>query len=230
MREKIYVKLYVNQHDGKKKKKIIQYLFSSTSSTVADPSTVTVRIESASTSDLNVQDVSTTSSSNDDDDDDDIKQHRRKQTLNDSLNYRTSSAASHQHRSTLGVRHKKNSLHQKRPSHLSTDVNSMRVSQSRPTTAISLPAKSSTYDNEWDFDSDQRLVSPVQRRNPSCPSISPTTMRSKSSSQSPILPTFTPQQAPPVFTTTSECLGNLKINKKKLLLGVFLFFLYKNLI
>ncbi len=180
---------------------------------MADPSTVTVRIESASTSDLNVQDVSTTSSSNDDDnDDDDIKQHRRKQTLNDSLNYRTSSAASHQTRSTIEIHHKKkNSLNQKRPSHLNTDVNSMRVPQSRPTTAISLPAKPSTYDNEWDFDSDQTLVSPVQRRNPSCPSISPTTIRSKSSSsQSPILPTFTPQQAPPVFTTTSECLGNLK--------------------
>lgn len=176
---------------------------------MADPSTVTVRIESASTSDLNVQDVSTTSSSNDDDDDDDLKQLRRQKNLSERLTYRTSSAASRRHGPTVGIHHKKNSFHQKRPSRLSTDVSAMRVPQSRPTTAISLPAKS-TYDNDWNFDSDQTIVSPTQRRNPSCPSISPTTVRLKStsSSQSPILPTFTPQQAPPVFTTTSECLGN----------------------
>jgi hypothetical protein len=183
---------------------------------VADPSTVTVRIESASTSDLNVQDVLTTSSSsNDEDDDDELKQHRKKPTLTDRLHYRTSSAASRRHTSALGVHQKKNSLNQKRPSRLSTDVNAMRTSSSRPTTAISLPAKTSTYDNEWDFDSDQVALSTTQRRNPSCPSISPTTVRSKSSSsQSPILPPFTPQQAPPVFTTTSECLGNLEKEKK----------------
>ncbi len=184
---------------------------------MADPSTVTVRIESASTSDLNVQDVSTTSSSNDgNDDDDDFKQDQGKQTLIDSLNYRTSSAASRRNTSTIGMHHKKNSLHQKRPSRLkSTDVNSMRATPSRPTTAISLPGKSPTYDNEWDLDSDQTSGSSIQRRNPSCPSISPSTVRSKSSSlsQSPILPTFTPQQAPPVFTTTSECLGNRKNDK-----------------
>jgi hypothetical protein len=180
---------------------------------VADPSTVTVRIESASTSDLNVQDVS--SSSSDDDDDDDLKQHRRKQTsLNDRPMYRTSSAASRQHTSTIGINHQKKSLHQKRPSRLNTDVNSMRVPQSRPTTATSLPAKPSAYDNEWDLDADQTSVSSSQRRNPSCPSISPPTVRSKSSSsQSPVSRTFTPQPAPPVFTTTSECLGNFKIIK-----------------
>ncbi len=179
---------------------------------MADPSTVTVRIESASTSDLNVQDVSTTSSSNEDnDDDDDFKQDQRKQTLIDRLNYRTSSAASPRHTPTIGVHRQKKSVHQKRPNRLkSTDVNSVRVPPSRPTTAISLPAKSLTCENEWDVDSDQTLGSSMQRRNPSCPSISPITGRSKSSSltQSPILPTFTPQQAPPVFTTTSECLGN----------------------
>ncbi len=194
---------------------------------MADPSTVTVRIESASTSDLNVQDVSTTSSSNDDDDDD-LKQHGRKPTSNDHLTYRTSSAVSHRHKSVLGMNHKKTSFHQKRPSRLSTDVNSMCVPPSRPTTATSLPAKPSTYDNEWDFDSDQTSVSSFQRRNPSCPSISPITVRSKSSlSQSPILPTFTPQQAPPVFTTTSECLGNLKINRKKEKENFIVFFYIK---
>ncbi|CAF0874467.1 unnamed protein product [Rotaria sordida] len=179
---------------------------SSVSSTVADPSTVTVRIESASTSDLNVQDVSTTSSS-DDDDNNELKQQRRKQTLNDRLNYQTLSATSRRHTSALGTNRHKNSFDQKRPNRLSTDINSVRVPLSRPTTAVSLPAKSSASDNEWDLDSAQILVSSVQRRNPSCPSISPTLLRSKSSSQSPVLPTFIPQQAPPVFTTTSECLG-----------------------
>ncbi|CAF2350319.1 unnamed protein product [Rotaria sp. Silwood2] len=184
---------------------VIHRSSSSVSSTVADPSTVTVRIESASTSDLNVQDVSTTSSS--DDDDNELKQQRRKQNLNDRLNYHTVSATGGRHTSTIGTNRHRNSLHQKRPNRLSTDANSMRIPLSRPTTAISLPAKSSASDNEWDLDSAQTLVSSVQRRNPSCPSISPTTIRSKSSSQSPILSTFTPQPAPPVFTTTSECLG-----------------------
>jgi hypothetical protein len=166
-----------------------------------------VRIESASTSDLNVQDVST-SSSNDDADDNDLKQHQRGQTSTDHLSYRTSSAASHRHTSPRGIPHKKKSPHQKRSSRLNTDVNSIHVPPSRPITAASLPAKPSAYGNDWDFDSDQQVIPSVQRRNPSCPSISPTTGRSKSSSsQSPISSTFTPQQAPPVFTTTSECLG-----------------------
>jgi hypothetical protein len=172
---------------------------------VADPSTVTVRIESASTNDLNVQDVSTSSSN---DDDDDLKQQRRKQTLTDGLNYRPSSSTSQRHTSTVGNNHQRNSLRQKCPSRLTTDVNSMRVSQSRPITAISLPAKASAYDNEWDLDSAQTLVSSLQQRNPSCPSISPSTIRSKSSSQSLASSTFSLQQVPPVFTTTSECLGN----------------------
>ncbi len=174
---------------------------------MADPSTVTVRIESASTSDLNVQDVST-SSSDHDEDDDELKQQQRSQTLIDRLSYRPSSSSSHQHTSsTVKNNHHRNSQHQKRPSRLNTDLNAMRVPQSRPTTAISLPAKPSAYDNEWDLDSAETLVSSVQRRNPSCPSISPTTIRSKASSQSPLLPTFSAQQAPPIFTTTSECLG-----------------------
>ncbi|CAF1020299.1 unnamed protein product [Rotaria sp. Silwood1] len=185
---------------------VIHRSSSSVSSTVADPSTVTVRIESASASDLNVQDVSTTSSS-DNDDDDELKQQRRKQTLNDPLNNNILATTSHRHTSSIGTTRHKNSLHQKRPNRLSTDTNSMRIPLSRPTTAISLPSKSSASDNEWDLDSAQTLVSSIQRRNPSCPSISPTAIRSKSSSPSPLLPTFTPQPAPPVFTTTSECLG-----------------------
>jgi hypothetical protein len=161
---------------------------------VADPATVTVRIESASTNDLNVQDVVTTSSSSDDDDDDLHKQHNN----NDRLHYGTSSATGHRHTSSLTTHN--NSLHQQRPSRLSTDVNSsMRVPQNRPITAVSLPAKPSTYDNEWDFDSAPTLVSSTQRRNPSCPSISPTNKRAKQS--------FVHQQVPTIFTTTSECLG-----------------------
>jgi hypothetical protein len=167
---------------------------------VADPSTVTVRIESASTSDLNVQDVSTSSSSGDDEDED-LQQQKRKQKQNDRLTYHTSSA---KHTSTIG-NNRKNSLHQKRPNRLSTDR--MRVPNNRPITAVSLPAKPSAFDNEWDLDSAETLASSVPRRNPSCPSISPTTVRSRLSSQSPILPTYSPQQAPPVFTTTTECLG-----------------------
>ncbi len=67
-RKKNVANIYENKLIYKRQKKI-KYLFSTTSSTVADPSTVTVRIESASTSDLNVQDVVTTSSSSSDDDD-----------------------------------------------------------------------------------------------------------------------------------------------------------------
>lgn len=175
---------------------------------MADPSTVTVRIESASTSDLNVQDVSTSSSSNDEDDDDDLKKERKKHTLHDRLIYHTSSATSRRDTSSLKTYPDRNSFRRKYPHRLSTDVNAMRVPLSRPTTAISLPAKSSASDNEWDFDSAQTLVSSAQQRNPSCPSISPTIMRSKLSSQSPILPTFSSQPVPTLFTTTCECLGN----------------------
>jgi hypothetical protein len=156
---------------------------------VADPSTVTVRIESASKSDLNVQDVVTTSSSSSDDDD----LHQQKSL----------SATNRRHTSALA--HNNNSLHQQRPSRLSTDVtNTMLVPQSRPITAVSLPAKPSAYDNEWDYDSARTLVSSVSRRNPSCPSISPTNKRAK--------PSFLHQQVPTVFTTTSECLGKKKDN------------------
>ncbi len=101
------------------------------------------------------------------------------------------------------LRSNNNSLHQQRPSRLSTDVaNTMRVPQSRPITAVSLPAKPSTYDNEWDYDSTQTSLSTVSRRNPSCPSISPLNKRAK--------PSFVHQQVPTVFTTTSECLGKKK--------------------
>jgi len=193
---------------------------------VADPSTVTVRIECASTSDLNVQDVSTTSSSsNDEEDDDELKQLRKKQTLSERLYHQTSSTANRHQTSVLGLPNAKKSVHQKRPSRLSTDANSMRAALNRPITAISLPSKPSTYDNDWDIDIEPNLSSTIQRRNPSCPSISPTTVRSKSSSQSPILPAFTPQQAPPVFTTTTECLGNNDAFNYLFKESSFLFFL-----
>ncbi|CAF2109500.1 unnamed protein product [Rotaria magnacalcarata] len=176
------------------------------SSTVADLSTVTVRIESASANDLNVQDVSTSSSSSSDEDDE-LKQQRKKQNTVDRLGHHKLAAANRRHTSGLRNNHHTQSLHQKRPNRLSTDANAMRVPLSRPTTAISLPAKSSASDNEWDLDSAQTLLLSSQRRNPSCASISPIIARSKSSSQSPLLQNFSPQQAPPVFTTTSECLG-----------------------
>ncbi|CAF1100973.1 unnamed protein product [Adineta steineri] len=185
---------------------------SSASSTVADPSTVTVRIEGASTSDLNVQDVLTTSSSNDDDDDNnDLKSRRRKQTLTDRFNHHSSSSTRRRHTSAVGHHHHhhhhhKNSLHQKHLSRMSTDSNSMPVPFNRPTTAVSLPLKSSAYDNKWDIDSPETSVTSIPRRNPSCPSISPTLIRSKPSAQSPVSSSFTPQPAPPVFTTTSEFL------------------------
>lgn len=167
---------------------------------------MTVRIESASTSDLNVQDVSTTSSSSEDEDDEAFKGRRTKQTLS----YRPSSAASSRHVSPVEAHRARDSLHRKRPSHLNTEMNAMRVSPTRPITAISLPAKPSAYDNEWDFDSDQVSGSSPQRRSPCFPSNSPTAAqgRSFSSTQSTIQPKFSPQQAPPVFITTSECLGN----------------------
>ncbi|CAF4335496.1 unnamed protein product, partial [Rotaria socialis] len=174
------------------------------SSTVADPSTVTVRIESASANDLNVQDVLTSSSS---DEDDELKQQCKKQNIVDRLGHHKLATANRRHTSGLEKNHRTHSLHQKRPNRLSTDANTMYVPLSRPITAISLPAKSPVSDNEWDLDSAQTLVSSSQRRNPSCPSISPITARSKSSSQSPLLQKFSPQQAPSVFTTTSECLG-----------------------
>jgi hypothetical protein len=164
-----------------------------------------VRIESASTSDLNVQDVVTTSSSSSDDDD---LQHQKN---HDRLTYSTSLTNNRRNTSALSTH--SNSVHQQRPSRLSTDVsNSMRLPQSRPITAVSLPAKPSAYDNEWDLDSGRTLVSTSQRRNPSCPSISPTNIRSKRSSQvifthQPVPTVFTHQPVPDVFTTTSECLG-----------------------
>jgi hypothetical protein len=175
---------------------------------VADPSKVTVRIESASTSDLNVQDVVTTSSSSSDEED--LRQQKH-HNHNDRLTYSTSATNNRQHTPSLSIN--LNSLHHQRPSRLSTDVsNSMRVPQSRPITAISLPAKPSAYDNEWDLDSACTLISSSQRRNPSCPSISPTNVRAKPSSQ----PLFTPQQVPTVFTTTSECLGKNSVIKSNL--------------
>jgi hypothetical protein len=158
---------------------------------VADPSTVTVRIESASTNDLNVQDVVTTSSSSDDED------HNA-----DRLSSQISSTTNRRQTSALSANH--NPIHRHRPNRLSTDVNNaMHVPQSRPITAISLPAKPSAFDNEWDFDSAQMLISTVQRRNPSCPSIPPAITRAKPTSQ----PILVHQQVPTVFTTTSECLG-----------------------
>ncbi|CAF1549309.1 unnamed protein product [Rotaria magnacalcarata] len=173
-----------------------------TSATVADPSKVTVRIESASTSDLNVQDVVTTPSSDNDDDDDELQQQKQ-QNNNDRFNYRISSAVSRRHAPSLGTNNN-SSFQQKRPSRLPTDERSLvRLSQSRPITAVSLPAKPSAYDNEWDLDSARTLVSSAQRRNPSCPLISPTNIRAKSSSQA----IFTHHQVPTVFTTTFECLG-----------------------
>ncbi|CAF3622372.1 unnamed protein product [Rotaria sp. Silwood1] len=174
------------------------------SSTVADPSKVTVRIESASASDLNVQDVVTTSSSSDDDD---LQQQQRQQNNNDRFNYRISSANNRRHTPSIGINNNNNnssSSKRQRPSRLTTDVtSSTRISQNRPITAVSLPAKPSAYDNEWDLDSARVLVSSVQRRNPSCPLISPTNVRAPPSSQS----IFTHQLVPTVFTTTSECLG-----------------------
>jgi hypothetical protein len=164
---------------------------------VADPSTVTVRIESASTSDLNVQDVVTTSSSSDDDDD--LQQQNNN---NDRVHYRTSSTTNRRHTSALSTNH--NPPHQQRASRLSTDATaSMHLPQNRPITAVSLPAKPSAYDNEWDLDLARTLVSSAQRRNPSCPLIPPTNVRSKPLSKSILIH----QPVPTVFTTTSECLG-----------------------
>ena len=176
----------------------VQYLFSSTSSTVADPSTVTVRIESASTSDLNVQDVLTTSSSSDDEDDNALRQHNA-----DRLSHQISSTTNRRQTSALSATNNP-TRRRHRPNRLSTDVtNTMHVPQSRPITAVSLPAKPSAFDNEWDLDSAHMLVSTVQRRNPSCPSIPPAPTRAKPTSQ----PILIHQQVPTVFTTTSECLG-----------------------
>ena len=202
-------------------------IISSASSTVADPSTVTVRIESASTSDLNVQDVSTTSSSSDVDDDDDLRGQERQSNPNVRHSQRSSSAVHRQHSSKLGDHHHHHSVHhQKHPSRLSADATSpMRGNQSRPITAVSLPSKPSTYDNEWDLDTEQALVATIQRRNPSCPSISPTTVRSKTPSPSAVVPKLLLQQAPPVFTTTSECLGNSEQMKKCSEINLFFFHL-----
>ncbi|UJR27671.1 hypothetical protein I4U23_008951 [Adineta vaga] len=188
---------------------------STASSTVADPSTVTVCIESASRSDLNVQDVLTSSPSDDDDDDDDFKSTGRKQMLTDRFNYRSSSTASLRRTPALGNHHhhhhhRKNSFQHTSSGRFSTDSSAIRTSISRPTTAGLAVSKSSAYENEWVIDSSETLVSPVQRTNTAYPTPSPTTARSKASSsptQASISTTFTPQQAPSVFTTTSEFLG-----------------------
>jgi len=167
---------------------------------VADPSTVTVRIESASTSDLNVQDVVTTSSSSSSDDE--LQQQKQQNNNNDRLHYRTSSTTNRRHTSALSTNH--NPPYQQRASRLSTDATaSAHLPQNRPITAVSLPAKPSAYDNEWDLDLACKLVSSSQRRNPSCPLIPPPNVLSKSSSKSVLIH----QPVPTVFTTTSECLG-----------------------
>ena len=166
---------------------------------MADPSTVTVRIESASTGDLSVQDVSTTSSSENDNDDDDP---------NIQMRLARSLSASHRTRISTVRNSQAKSVHQNRSSRLNTDANgSMQILISRPTTAVSLPSKSSNYDNEWDLDKEQVFGSSLFQRNPSCPSISPISNRSKTPSPLSHLPKFILQQAPPIFTTTSECLG-----------------------
>ncbi|CAF0749551.1 unnamed protein product [Adineta ricciae] len=186
---------------------------STASSTVADPSTVTVCIESASRSDLNVQDVLTSSPSEDDDDEDEFKPKGRKQMLTDRFNYRSSSTASRQRTPALGNHHhnhRKNSFQHTLSGRLSTDSNARRASTGRPTTAGSLQSKSTVYENEWVIDSSETVVSPVLRTNPSYSTVTSTAANSKSSSspkQQTVSSTFTPQQAPSVFTTTSEFLG-----------------------
>ena len=162
--------------------------FSITSSTtVADPSTVTVRIEGTSTSDLNVQDVVTASSSSSSVSEDG-HHHRQDKQQN---HHRTNRS---QTPTVAG--------HDKSMARSSTDTSSStRTTSSRPNTAVSLPTKTSASANEWDLDSEQPPVSSAQRRNPSCPSISPSNTRAKSSSM------LLQQQVPSVFTTTSECLG-----------------------
>lgn len=179
------------------KKVNIQHLFSIASSTVADPSTVTVRIESASTSDLNVQDVVTTSSSDEDD-----RQEQPQQSNTERFSYRISSSTSRRNTSAIGTMNGSGQL--QRPSRLTKDkTNSMQIPQNRPITAVSLPAKSTTFDNEWNIGANRSLASSIQRRNPSCPLISATNLHAKASCQS----VFSHQPAPDVFTTTSECLG-----------------------
>ena len=154
---------------------------STTSSTVADPSTVTVRIENASNCDLNVQDVLTASSSSSSSPDD--FKHRQ-DSIHGRRGYRTSI-----------VENNANASQRSRTS--------SRIPQNRPITAVSLPAKTSAYDNEWDLDSARTLVTSNQRRNPSYPVIPPEEKRVRSPTQS----IFIAQQVPTVFTTTSEYLG-----------------------
>jgi hypothetical protein len=184
---------------------------------VADLSALTVRIESVSTSDLNVQDVSSISSLDDADDtdddidaDDELRRQSKQHKQSNRLNSRSSFAVRHRHGSNksnpckMPVRHK-------HPTRINTDAgSSMRVLHARPITAVSLPAKTSAYDNDWDLDNEQAFVSNIQRRNPSCPSISSMTARSKTPSPSRIEPKLILQHAPTIFTTTSECLGNIQ--------------------
>ena len=172
--------------------------YSVASSTVADPSKVTVRIENAPVGAIDVQDVSTSSSDTDDFDGD----RRRKQ-----LSGNRSSSAASRRRTSDREHHKSNARHTMRPSRLSTNpAGSMRLPQSRPITAVSLPGKTSAYDNEWDLESEPAFLTSNHRRNPSCPSISPIHGRSKQSS--PVLPKFAHQPVPNIFTTTAQYLGN----------------------
>ncbi|CAF0720426.1 unnamed protein product [Adineta ricciae] len=172
-----------------------------TSSTVADPSTVTVRIQSASTSDLNVQDVDT-GSSDDDEDADDLRRKCDRKKIRERIQTRPSSGNIRQNPSALVTNH--NPSFQQRTGRKSADVtSSMRLPPTRPTTAVSLPANPSAFDNDWDLDIAETFNSSNPRRNPSCPSISPIIARSKPPTQS----IFAHQAAPAVFTTTSECLG-----------------------
>lgn len=170
-------------------------LFSTASSTtVADPSTVTVRIEGASTSDLNVQDVVSTSSSSSSLSDDGRDKHQHQQN-NHRPSYHASTATNRSQTPTVVT-------HDKLSARSSIDTtSSSRTGSSRPNTAASLPAKTSASANEWDLECQKRLASSAPRRNPSCPSISPNNVRVKSSSM------LLHQQVPSVFTTTSECLG-----------------------
>lgn len=164
---------------------------------MADPSTVTVRIESASTSDLNVQDVVTASSSDDDDDDD--ESNFRARSVRPTAR---SSSATNPVQTSVVRKSVAKSAQQKLSARLSTDIgHPIRLPKPRPTTAVSLPSKTSMFDNEWDLDFEQTLPSPTNQRNLSA---SPTTTRSKTPSPSSTRPKLTIHQAPLIFTTTSE--------------------------
>ena len=177
---------------------------------MAYASTVTMRIESASTSDINVQDVSTASSS-----DDDLQQESRKKILTDRHNFEKLSLKNHRSSSAIRTNHHPNATHRKRSSDLNANINSMHTPRIRPTTTVSLPTKSPTSDNQWNLDSTQISASSIQQRNPSCPSISSRPVYSKSLSSSSLLSNFTLQQVPPIFTTSYKCLGNFETSREK---------------